>query len=126
MPALYPDPVRLRDGQAFQAENFGGEIHTFTEVDEFGGGFIPDLNVFIAGDQAPTPECLAIAPEAFTGEDFSFRRRKYPGQVEDPASTTICAASPVDAYGRRRAVSGDNAGTDRPRDGLGSAAVNVV
>jgi len=79
-----PDPVRLRDGQAFQAVNFGGELHTFTEVDEFGGGFIPDLNVFIAGDQTPTPECLAIAPEAFTGEDFIPPGGKTEVEVEEP------------------------------------------
>src|SRR5688572_30103203 len=34
-----PGVVRLRSGEEFVAENHGGEVHTFTEVDEFGGGF---------------------------------------------------------------------------------------
>src|SRR5215831_15650674 len=39
-----PRQVGLLNGQAFPAENRGGEEHTFTEVDEFGGGIIPLLN----------------------------------------------------------------------------------
>ena len=34
-----PGTVRLQEGQAFQAYNKGGEVHTFTEVEKFGGGF---------------------------------------------------------------------------------------
>jgi len=78
-----PDPVRLREGEAFQAVNTGGEIHTFTEVDEFGGGFIPELNA-LSGTPVPTPECLAIAPEAFTGEDFIPPGGRTEVEVEEP------------------------------------------
>lgn len=52
-----PGVVRLQEGQAFQAHNTGGEVHTFTEVDDFGGGFIPELND-LTGDVVPAPECL--------------------------------------------------------------------
>jgi plastocyanin len=52
-----PGQVRLQEGQAFQAHNSGGEVHTFTEVDEFGGGFIQDLND-LTGNPVPAPECL--------------------------------------------------------------------
>jgi len=52
-----PGSVRLKEGQAVQASNDGGEVHTFTEVDEFGGGFIPELND-LTGDAVPAPECL--------------------------------------------------------------------
>ena len=54
-----PGTVRLKEGQAVQAYNSGGEVHTFTEVDEFGGGFIPELNQ-LTGDLEPAPECLNI------------------------------------------------------------------
>jgi plastocyanin len=59
-----PDPVRLRDGQAFKARNTGGELHTFTEVDEFGGGLIPELNA-LSGNPVPANECLDLAPGDF-------------------------------------------------------------
>jgi plastocyanin len=59
-----PDPVRMRDGQAVQAKNAGGEFHTFTEVDEFGGGIVPDLNV-LSGNPVPAPECLALENDDF-------------------------------------------------------------
>ena len=52
-----PGVVRLREGQAFQARNSGGELHTFTEVKAFGGGFIPELND-LTGNPVPAPECL--------------------------------------------------------------------
>ena len=70
-----PGSVRLQSGQAFQAHNSGGEVHTFTEVDEFGGGFIPELNALV-GENEIAPECdLAhgASPE-FIG----------PGQTGDP------------------------------------------
>lgn len=54
-----PDPLRLSDGEKFIATNHGGEMHTFTEVDEFGGGFIPELNA-LAGGLTETPECAAV------------------------------------------------------------------
>jgi len=53
-----PRQVQLKEGQAVQAHNSGGELHTFTEVDEFGGGFIQPLND-LTGNPVPAPECLA-------------------------------------------------------------------
>ena len=55
-----PRQVRLQEGQAVQAHNSGGEVHTFTEVAEFGGGFIQDLND-LTGNPVPAPECLDFA-----------------------------------------------------------------
>ena len=51
--------VNITEGQQFQAQNDGGEVHTFTEVDEFGGGFIPELND-LSGTPVPAPECIAL------------------------------------------------------------------
>ncbi len=68
-----PGSIMLKDGQAFQAHNSGGELHTFTEVDEFGGGFIPELNA-LTGDVDPAPECLNMPALEFIA----------PGQNSDP------------------------------------------
>jgi hypothetical protein len=40
-----PGQVRLRPGQFLRAENRGGEVHTFTEVVNFGVGFVDELNL---------------------------------------------------------------------------------
>ena len=39
-----PSPVTMRVGQRLVATNHGGETHTFTEVEAFGGGIVPELN----------------------------------------------------------------------------------
>jgi plastocyanin len=59
-----PGIVRLREGQAVQARNIGGEAHTFTEVDDFGGGIVPVLND-LSGNPVPAPECVQLGPADF-------------------------------------------------------------
>ena len=52
---FYPATLSITRGDTVRAVNQGGEIHTFTEVEEFGGGFIPGLN---DPPNAPAvPEC---------------------------------------------------------------------
>ncbi len=48
-----PDIVHMKKGTILDVVDQGGEPHTFTEVAQFGGGFIGDLN---AGE-AVVPEC---------------------------------------------------------------------
>jgi plastocyanin len=50
-----PDSLSIKEGTVLSVVDQGGEPHTFTEVKQFGGGFIPGLN----GGQAPVPECAA-------------------------------------------------------------------
>jgi hypothetical protein len=52
-----PSQSHLNVGRPTEIENRGGETHTFTRVDEFGGGFVADLNG-ISGNPVPAPECL--------------------------------------------------------------------
>jgi hypothetical protein len=52
-----PTHVALKSGRLITLTNVGGEVHTFTPVAEFGGGFIPDLNN-LSGNPIPAPECL--------------------------------------------------------------------
>lgn len=46
-------------GTLLSLENRGGETHTFTKVQEFGGGFIPPLNT-LSGTPVPAPECATV------------------------------------------------------------------
>lgn len=48
-----PDELTIHRGTALSVVDQGGEPHTFTEVKEFGGGFIEGLN----GGETTTPEC---------------------------------------------------------------------
>jgi hypothetical protein len=49
--------VNLSSGQPTSLQNTGGEVHTFTKVASFGGGFVPVLNQ-LSGNPDPAPECL--------------------------------------------------------------------
>jgi hypothetical protein len=75
-----PPVIEAPVGAALLAVNHGGEVHTFTEVEHFGGGIIPLLNQ-LSGNNEPAPECLALAPADFiapggTGHD----------EVEEPGT----------------------------------------
>src|ERR1700720_1477612 len=48
-----PDSLTVDEGTPIIAVDQGGEPHTFTEVAQFGGGFIPQLN----NGEAAAPKC---------------------------------------------------------------------
>ena len=48
-----PSYISIRAGQKVRVTNRGGRVHTFTEVEDFGGGFVPLLNETMM----PAPEC---------------------------------------------------------------------
>jgi plastocyanin len=48
-----PDALTIPEGDIVSVADQGGEPHTFTEVAQFGGGFVPDLN----HGEATVPEC---------------------------------------------------------------------
>jgi plastocyanin len=54
-----PQNLAVRVGQSITATNVGGEVHTFTQVAQFGGGIVPALNS-ASGNTTVAPECLAI------------------------------------------------------------------
>jgi hypothetical protein len=49
-----PDTVHMKKGTILDVVDQGGEPHTFTEVEQFGGGFLPVLN---APGENTVPEC---------------------------------------------------------------------
>ena len=53
-----PPDRTVTAGTQLLLDNYGGETHTFTRVENFGGGFVPPLNV-LTGNLVPAPECFA-------------------------------------------------------------------
>jgi len=58
-------------GQSLMVTNRGGEVHTFTEVEEFGGGIVPNLNE-LAGVPNVAPECRNLASGDFVAPGQTF------------------------------------------------------
>ena len=58
-----PAQLNLDAGGTLQANNRGGEDHTFTEVANFGGGCIQALNDLLG--LTPVPECAGFPGGAF-------------------------------------------------------------
>jgi plastocyanin len=50
-----PSWLAVKSGKKVKVKNEGGEDHTFTEVAEFGGGYVPELNEPLG--LTPVPEC---------------------------------------------------------------------
>jgi hypothetical protein len=69
-----PWTTTVREGLTLVAVNRGGEVHTFTEVDRFGGGLVPDLNQ-LSGLTDVAPECTTLAPGDFVPPGGSVRDR---------------------------------------------------
>jgi hypothetical protein len=67
--------LELKPGDRISLQNIGGETHTFTKVEKFGGGFVATLNP-ITGNPKPVRECaqvlfdgsLAPKPETATNQ----------------------------------------------------------
>jgi len=51
-----PAAGTVDEGTVLALENRGGETHTFTKVESFGGGFVAPLNA-LSGNPVPAPEC---------------------------------------------------------------------
>ena len=54
-----PAAMSLTLGGSITAINYGGEVHTFTEVVQFVGGIVPALNT-ASGNPTEAPECKDI------------------------------------------------------------------
>jgi hypothetical protein len=59
-----PSAIKVNPGRPTIIENSGGEVHTFTPVAAFGGGFVGELNG-ISGNPVPAPECLNFGALVF-------------------------------------------------------------
>ena len=54
-----PTTLTISVGGSITATNYGGEVHTFTQVNQFGGGIIPVLNT-ASENLNEAPECRDI------------------------------------------------------------------
>jgi plastocyanin len=72
-----PTLVNARVGDLLLATNRGGEVHTFTEVEDFGGGIVPSLNQ-LSGNPTVAPECTALE-----ADDFVAPGTTYSDEVEE-------------------------------------------
>ncbi|HET9839939.1 MAG TPA: hypothetical protein VFR84_17055 [Candidatus Angelobacter sp.] len=54
-----PNEISAAQGATLHVTNLGGETHTFTQVKDFGGGFVGFLNE-ASGNPTPAPECAQI------------------------------------------------------------------
>lgn len=59
-----PGDLYLHEGDSYMATNAGGEVHTFTEVEEFGGGIVQPLNDLL-GLTSVAPECQSLGQSDF-------------------------------------------------------------
>jgi hypothetical protein len=69
---MAPPNSNLLVGQHFLAVNHGGEVHTFTEVEEFGGGIVPALNA-LAHTPEEAPECKALESDDFIAPGATYQ-----------------------------------------------------
>jgi len=68
-PAWRNDPsyISIRAGQDVHVSNKGGRGHTFTEVSDFGGGYIPPLNGVGVAGKVPLIPAAACLPAPASG-----------------------------------------------------------
>jgi hypothetical protein len=76
-----PGQAHLDVGDELVARNDGGEVHTFTEVDEFGGGIVQLLND-LTGEKKVAPECMALKPTDFIAAGGTSREKEEEAGVE--------------------------------------------
>jgi len=69
-----PPNATLREGDTFVVVNHGGETHTFTEVENFGGGLFPNLNA-LAHTPVVAPECTTLDSDDFIPAGGTYREK---------------------------------------------------
>jgi plastocyanin len=62
---IVPSVLTVNEGDVLPVVNTGGEMHTYTEVDEFGGGVVPALNQ-ASGNTTVAPECASAEFDSST------------------------------------------------------------
>lgn len=68
---IAPGFLAIEQGRRLRVANTGGRGHTFTEVVDYGGGFIAGLNGAPTPAIAVAPECAAIATDPNSSAAFT-------------------------------------------------------
>lgn len=116
-----PSAMHVNVGRPTFIENRGGEVHTFTPVAEFGGGFVNELNG-ISGNPVPAPECLNFGAIVFIpaggtedgptagSSDLPVGSHKFQCCIHPWMRTVIEVASPSASTNGPRADAADHHG----------------
>lgn len=93
-PAWRFSPARLKldAGGTITAHNRGGEFHTFSEVAEFGGGCIQELNNVLGLD--PVPECAGFPGGVFGATAVPPGGKLTTGELDAGVHRFICLIHP--------------------------------
>jgi plastocyanin len=79
---FHPDETHISRGESLHVVNQGGEFHTFTPVEAFGDGCIPDKRLSVGEDQVA--ECARFDELAqTTGLPFRGKLTVTPGDVAE-------------------------------------------
>ena len=78
---MSPGVLTMKEGQNLVAINNGGETHTFTEVDEYGGGIVKMLND-LSGQTTVAHECTELKPTDFLPPGARFSEKTDESGVE--------------------------------------------
>jgi hypothetical protein len=76
-----PQVIHVAHEMTLPVVNRGGEVHTFTEVEEFGGGIVPILNM-LSGNPTAAPECMSLGPTDFIPAGGQTMHHFEPGESE--------------------------------------------
>ncbi len=76
-----PDTIHVPRDLTLPIVNSGGEVHTFTEVAQFGGGIVPVLNQ-LSGNPVAAPECLALSGSDFIAPGGQATHTFEPGESD--------------------------------------------
>jgi hypothetical protein len=86
--------LNLKAGDQTTIQNKGGETHTFTRVEKFGGGFIAPLNG-LSGNPDLAPECARVLPNgALAPQPESATNQFVEAGTTEPGPTAGSAALP--------------------------------
>lgn len=83
----------LTSGDQTTIQNAGGETHTFTRVNKFGGGFKVRLNG-LSGNPDPAPECAQVANGMLAPQPESDTNRFVEAGKTEPGPTAGSPALP--------------------------------
>ena len=76
-----PQVIHVAREMTLPVVNRGGEVHTFTEVEEFGGGIVPFLNL-LSGTPTVAPECELLGFADFIPAGGQTMHHFEPGEAE--------------------------------------------
>jgi plastocyanin len=85
---IEPVTISLKAGTRIMLLNSGGQAHTYTEVAEFGGGAVPELNQ-LSGNPDVAPECANAATVRASGM-FAGQVRMQAFDRAGPAKYQCC------------------------------------